>query len=91
MVNPASLNNLSCLSSYLYIDTKNTWKQSTIKLFLVLAKYKNLETLINSMLKLAIFTYLTKDYIILLNNWDNLDYFTAMFFMFFFKTDSYLN
>lgn len=56
----------------------------------VLTNYKNLVILINFALEILVFIYQNKDYLKLLNDLDNLNFFIIAFLIFFFEINSYL-
>lgn len=81
-VEPVGLNDFGWLSNYLYINIDNNWKYVTIKLVSVLAKLKDLKIIINLLSEIPVYIYQNKSYIKPLNNWNNPDFFIAVFLPF---------
>lgn len=82
-VNTTGLDNSSYLSGCLYINADNTGGYPITKLVLTLANQNNSEISIDPISKVPVLTYQIISYIILLNDWKNVDYFMAIFLTFF--------
>lgn len=82
-IDSKELNNTGFLSSYFYINTNDTWTYPMIKLVLAITNYKN-KAALNKHINLPVLTYTNNSHFTPLNNWDNPNYFTAIFPILFF-------
>lgn len=68
VVDLIALNNLSCLSSCLYMDIDNTQNHPTTKFISSVPNYKDLKTPIDPTSEILVIIYLNRDYFKLLND-----------------------
>lgn len=83
-VDAVCLNDLGYLRDCLYTNANNAQEHPTTKLILILANHKDSKTPINPASEATVLIYQNRDYVKLLNDWDNLDFFTVAFSTLFF-------
>lgn len=83
IVDGIRLNNTDFLSGCLYIDANDTRTHPTIKLVSAITNYKN-KAALNEHINLPVLTYINNGHFISLNDWDNSNYFIAVFLTLFF-------
>lgn len=84
-INNTKISNSSILSKFLYTNVNNTWKHPIMKLVSAISNHKRKSN--NQEANISIFTYKNAGYIVSLNDWENIKYFTVFFsFLFFFNT-----
>ena len=79
IVDATGLNDLGCLSGYLYTDADNAQEHPTTKLISALANHKDSETPIDPASEAPVLMYQNRGYVKPLNDWDNPDFFTTAF------------